>query len=107
MRATLVSSRQTALQHVAHLLCEQLVRQAAAGIDDAIIPMSQIDLADAAGLSVVHINRVFKELQGLGLLAKAGRSMRIVDRERLARLANFDGSYLDMPKLILGWDVTL
>lgn len=41
--------------------------------------MSQIDLADATGLSVVHVNRTIKVLQGLGVLSKAGRSMKVVD----------------------------
>lgn len=107
LRESLLSRRHTALQHVAHLLCEQLARRAVIGIDDPSIPVSQVDLADAAGLSVVHINRTFKDLQWMGLLSKAGRSMKVVDREKLARLAGFDGSYLDMPRMLSGWHVKL
>jgi CRP-like cAMP-binding protein len=107
LRARLAGSRQPALQYVAHLLCEQLLRQAAAGIENAVIPISQVDLADAAGLSTVHINRTFKELQRLGLISRVGRSMEVVDRAGLARLANFDGSYLNMPQLLSKWRVTL
>ena len=107
LRAGLLRSRRTALQRIAHLLCEQLCRQAAAGIDSPIIPMTQIDLADAAGLSAVHINRTVKELQAMGLLSKAGRSMKVVDREKLAHLADFDGGYLDLTPSLWGWEVAL
>src|SRR5262249_12638149 len=51
-------SRRPALQRVAHLLCELLTRREVIGINDAVIPLSQIDLGDAAGLSVVHITRI-------------------------------------------------
>jgi hypothetical protein len=42
--------RQPALQRVAHLLCEQLARREAVGLNSATIPLTQMDLADAAGL---------------------------------------------------------
>ena len=99
--------RQPALQRVAHLLCEQLARREAVGIDSTIVPLSQMDLADAAGLSFVHVNRTFKELQRLNLLSKEGRTMKVVDRERLACLAAFDGNYLNMPQLLSHWHIKL
>jgi len=51
-RQRLLVSRRPALQRVAHLLCEQRVRL---GTDDGIIPLTQIDIADAAGLSSPRI----------------------------------------------------
>lgn len=99
--------RQPALQRVAHLLCEQLARQEAVGIDNATIPFTQMDVADAVGLSIVHVNRTFKELQRLGLLSKEGRAMKVVDRERLACIAAFDGNYLNMPQLLSHWQVKI
>lgn len=95
--------RRPALQRIAHLLCEQMARQEAVGIHDAPTPLSGADLADAAGLSIVHVSRTFKELQRLGLLAKEGRSMKVVDKAQLASLAGFDGDYLDMPQLLSDW----
>ncbi len=47
--------RRAALQRVAHLLCEQLARQEAVGIFTAAIPLRGSDLADALGLSIVHV----------------------------------------------------
>ena len=99
--------RQPALQRVAHLLCEQLARREAVGLNSATIPLTQMDLADAAGLSIVHINRTFQELRRLNILAKEGRTINVVDRKRLADLAGFDGNYLNMPKLLSHWSVEL
>jgi CRP-like cAMP-binding protein len=108
LRKRLLSvGRQPALQRIAHLLCEQLARQGAVGIDSAIVPFRQIDLADAAGLSIVHVNRTFNELQRRGLLVKEGRRMRVVDRTRLALLAAFDGAYLNMPHLLSDWTLEI
>lgn len=99
--------RQPALQRVAHLLCEQLARQEAAGLCNPIVPLSQLDVADAVGLSIVHINRTFKELQRLGLLRKQGRSMKVTNREQLVRLAAFDANYLNMPELLSRWQLRI
>jgi len=99
--------RQPALQRVAHLLCEQLARQEAVGINNATIPFTQMDLADAAGLSIVHINRIFQELRRLNVLSKEGRAIKVVNRERLVCLAGFDGHYLNMPHLLSNWQVKI
>ena len=40
----------------------------------------------------------------LNLLSKEGRTIKMVDRERLAGLASFDGNYLNMPQLLSHWD---
>jgi len=103
----LTVGRQPALQRVAHLLCEQLARREAAGIDSAAIPLTQVDLADAVGLSIVHVNRTFQELRRLNILSKEARTINVVDRERLAGLANFDGTYLNMPQLLTNWQVRI
>lgn len=102
-RQHLVVSRRPALQRVAHLLCEQLAR---IGADARVIPLTQIDLADAAALSVVHLNRVFQELRQLGMLSKQ-RVIEVVDKERLRALAAFDQSYLDLSESLSRWDLRI
>jgi CRP-like cAMP-binding protein len=97
--------RQSALQRVAHLLCEQMARRELVGIDRATIPLTQMDLADAAGLSIVHINRTFHKLLSLRILAKVGVAIEVVNKERLVSLANFDGRYLNMPQLLSHWQI--
>jgi len=103
----LTVGRQPALRRVAHLLCEQLARREAAGIDDATIPLTQMDLADAAGLSIGHANRTFQELRRLNVLSKERRTFKVIDKERLVSIALFDGSYLNMPQLLSGWQVKI
>jgi CRP-like cAMP-binding protein len=100
-------SRQPALQRVAYLLCEHLYQQEVVGISSDLIPQSQLDLADAAGLSNVHVSRVFKELQRLELMSKEGRVMKVRNRQRLASLAEFDGAYLNMLRLRSEWQVKI
>jgi len=99
--------RQPALQRVAHLLCEQLARREAVGINGATIPLTQMDLADAVGLSIVHVSRTFQELRRLNILSKQGRTINVVDRKRLVILASFDGNYLNMPQLLAHWHVKM
>ena len=100
-------SRQPAIQRVAHILCEQLARREAVGINGATISLAQMDLADAAGLSIVHVNRTLKELRKLKILTKEGRTIKVMGRERLADLAGFDGNYLNMPQLLSDWHVKI
>ncbi len=102
-RQRLVVARRPALQRVAHLLCEQLVRL---GIDEGVIPLSQIDIADAGGLSVVHANRIFQELRQFGVLSKQ-RLIEVVDKERLWELAAFDGRYLDLCASLSRWNLCI
>jgi len=87
------TNRGTALERVAHLLCEQLARREVVGIHTPRLPFSQIDVADAAGLSAVHVNRTIQSLRSLGVLSKASH-IEVIDREWLEQLAKFDGLYL-------------
>jgi CRP-like cAMP-binding protein len=97
--------RGTALERVAHLLCAQLVRREAVGIYDWRLPFSQADVADAVGLSVVHVNRTIQTLRSLNALSKESRAIEVVDRKRLARIAQFDGRYLTAPDTVSKWRV--
>ena len=85
-----------ALERIASLLCEQVVRLEAMGFDGEQIPLTQVDLADAAGLSVVHVNRTIQDLRELGALSKASHGIRVVDKNRLMHIAKFDAGYLDL-----------
>jgi CRP-like cAMP-binding protein len=100
------TSRGTALERVAHLLCEQLARREAVGIHASRLPFSQADVADAAGLSVVHVNRTIQTLRSLNVL-KASHAIEVVDRKQLMRIAEFDGRYINVPKLVSKWTVRI
>jgi CRP-like cAMP-binding protein len=90
-----------ALRRIANLICEQMVRLEAIGINGAVIPMTQVDLADAANLSAVHMNRTVQDLRELGILSKNRRGIEVVHREGLVDIAKFDGRYLDIPLVLV------
>lgn len=83
----------------AHLFCEVHFRQAAIGkVQDNAFewPVTQIDLGDALGLSVVHVHRTLKNLRGAGLIAYERGVLRIPDLEALMDAGDFDAGYLHM-----------
>ncbi len=94
-----VVSRLPELQRIAHFLCEQLARLE---IDEGVIPLTQIDVADAAGLSVAHANRIFQELRQLDVLSKQPL-IEVVNKGHLHKLAAFDARYLDLGESLSRW----
>lgn len=104
LRERLFTTRWPALQRVAHLLCEQLARL---GAGSASIPLNQIEVADAAGLSVVHTNRIFHDLRTLGLISEERRRIEVLDVKRLQKLGRFDGRYLGTGESLAQWEVRI
>jgi CRP-like cAMP-binding protein len=98
LRAWIVCmGRRTSLQRVAHLLCELCVRvQNIGSIENSYceLPLSQIVLADALGLTAVHVNRVLRKLRLLGVMEKHAGMLVISDIFRLGEIAGFDEIYL-------------
>jgi CRP-like cAMP-binding protein len=89
--------RRNALERVAHLLCEIFERLRPVGLLDGnscSFPMTQMDLADATGLSVVHLNRTLQELRAMGLIALRDRMLTVNDLDALRNVASFSPSYL-------------
>lgn len=89
--------RRSARQKLAHFLIETHIRLKRSGDhigDPNHIPLTQVLLADALGLSEVHVNRVIKELKALNLIQSAGTGLRIADIEGLKEEGRFDGHYL-------------
>lgn len=98
LRAWIVSmGRRTSLERLAHLMCELYVRACSLGITDGsefVVPLSQTVLADALGMTAVHINRVLKELRLAGALTLSRGSVLILDPIKLVQIAGFDENYL-------------
>ena len=89
--------RRTARERVAHLLCELVVRLRAAGLaqDRAFdLRITQAELADATGLSPVHVNRTVQELRREGLIEMNNKTLITLDWEALKQAAGFDPAYL-------------
>ena len=91
--------RRAALEKVAHLFCEIYERLRPVGLVDGnscSFPVTQMDLADATGLSVVHLNRTLQELRATGLIALRERTLTIMDLDALKSVALFSSNYLEL-----------
>lgn len=64
------------------------------------LPVTQAELADATGLSTVHVNRTLQELRGKGLIELQSGTFLALDWEGLREAAGFDPAYL--PQLAPG-----
>lgn len=90
--------RRSALERTAHYLLELGARLKLVGLSTRTgydCPLSQYMLADALGLSAVHVNRVLRQLREMGLLTYQKGRVTFDDFERLVALADFDKAYLD------------
>jgi CRP-like cAMP-binding protein len=91
--------RRVAMERVAHLFCEIYERLRPVGLvegNTCSLPVTQMDLADATGLSVVHLNRTLQELRAAGLITLRERTLTIGDLDALKDAALFSPSYLQL-----------
>jgi CRP-like cAMP-binding protein len=91
--------RRDSTTRVAHLLCELGVRLDAEGLAEDYgyeLPMSQEQLADAVGLTSVHVNRTLKALESQGLIVRSKRSIAFPDWKRLRLAGDFNQRYLHL-----------
>ena len=58
------------------------------------VPLTQEDLADALGLTPVHVNRMLQRLRKERLIEFRGGTLTILDSRRLCDAAGFNPSYL-------------
>jgi CRP-like cAMP-binding protein len=96
---TLNVGQRTALERMAHLLCELFIRMQVIGHtrgNRCEFPLLQSDLADATGLSNVHVNRTLQELRGQNLIILRGKELIIPDLEALKEAALFNINYLHL-----------
>ena len=95
--------RRSAVMRLAHLLAEigtRLQRIGFAPGDRFELPMTQLDIADALGLTPVHVNRVVQELRRDGLLELRKHSVFLPDLPRLKELGDFDDLYLHQSETV-------
>ena len=90
--------RRSALVRTAHFLVELGLRLELAGLGSTAgysCPLSQYMLADALGLTAIHLNRVLRQLREQGLVTFREGQVTFHDLARLSQLANHHGGYLD------------
>jgi CRP-like cAMP-binding protein len=91
--------RREAYARLAHVLCELVVRMRAVGLAEdhrCELPMTQAELADATGISTVHVNRTLQELRGDELITLKGGKLQVLDWPRLKEAGDFDPRYLHL-----------
>jgi CRP-like cAMP-binding protein len=89
--------RRDARARIAHILCEFAVRLEVRGLTSDQhfeLPMTQEQLADATGLTPVHVNRVLKGLEADGLISRKRRYIHFDDWRALQDAGDFSRRYL-------------
>ena len=92
--------RRDARERIAHILCEFGVRLESRGLTSGHgyeLPMTQEQLADATGLTPVHVNRGLKGLEKEGLIERKRRTIQFPDWRRLQDVGDFSRAYLHIP----------
>ena len=91
----------SARSRTAHLLCEFAIRVGRPGGDGVIeyeLPLTQTELAEALGLTLVHMNRTLKQLAAEGLIERKRERLRILDIARLEAAGDFSARYLHLDR---------
>ena len=91
--------RRSAQARLAHLLCEFGLRLKMAGMPaDAgfELPMTQEQLADALGLTSVHVNRTLKSLEADGVVVRDRRYISFESWDRIKAVGDFNALYLHL-----------
>lgn len=89
--------QRSAISRMAHLFCEMYERLDVVGATKGNgyeFPLTQRELSECLGLTVVHANRTLQELRRRGLVQLENRRVNILDRRGLAGVAEFDPAYL-------------
>ena len=97
--------RRDARSRIAHLLCEFARRLEAAGLGEDNgyeLPMTQEQLADATGLTPVHVNRTLQRLARDGLIVRDKRHIGFPNWEALRRAGGFSETYLHLEQMSAG-----
>jgi len=94
--------RRTAIGRMAHLFCELYMRLEAVGrarSNAYEFPLTQRELSECLGLTVVHANRTIQQLRRRGLVELENRRLTILDWRGLKGVAEFDPAYLYLDPL--------
>ena len=91
--------RRDGFSRAAHILCEMVVRLRAVGLAQGVtceLPITQTELADALGLTPVHVNRVLQDLRAARLITLKGGVLTVLDWDGLKQAGDFDATYLHL-----------
>jgi CRP-like cAMP-binding protein len=89
--------QRNAMERLGSLLCELALRLRAAGLggkERYDLPLTQTDLAEATGLTPVHVNRTLQQLRASGLISLSGKVLHIPDFAALQKASLYSADYL-------------
>ncbi len=93
----------SARERIAQLFCELYFRLRLVGrcpTQRCEFPLTQADLAEATGLTPVHVNRMVQELRRDRLIEWSGRTLTILDLDALCEVAQFAPAYLHLDQAV-------
>lgn len=93
------NGRREAYPRLAHLFCELVLRLDRVGLvhnGSCEFHLTQYELADALGVTSVHVNRVLRELRDSGMISLMNGYLTIHDWDALAAAGDFDPAYLHL-----------
>lgn len=96
---TLNLGQRSAYERIAHLFVELFLRLQCVGLtreNGCDFPLTQNDVADATGLTPVHVNRTIQELRRDDLIELRGKRLTILDLDRLKAVSMFNDNYLHL-----------
>jgi CRP-like cAMP-binding protein len=92
--------QRSAFERIAHLVCELFIRLRGIGMTTpdgrCQLPLTQNDVAEATGMTPVHVNRTLQELRARGLLEWKARDLHVPDLDALMSAGLFDVNYLHL-----------
>jgi CRP-like cAMP-binding protein len=94
------AGRRNALERTGHFLLELDMRLAMfgeCGENGFVCPLTQQELADALGLTAIHVNRTLRELREHNLVHFRSGFVEFPERARLVKLVGFERDYLALP----------
>ena len=94
--------QRSAQERISHLFCEMFLRLESVGLTDGFscdFAPTQQDIAEATGLTPVHVNRTIQELRRAGLIVLERQRLTILDMLALQSLALFNAEYLHHGRL--------
>lgn len=89
--------QRSSFERISHLFCEIYTRLRAVGMVDGQcfdLPLRQADIADATGVTPVHVNRILQHLRANGTISLSKRALDILDFTALQAAASFTPDYL-------------
>lgn len=91
--------QRSAMERMCHLFCELFLRLRIVGLTDGDAcawPITQVDLAEAMGMSSVHVNRTLQEMRATGLVNLRNRRLAVPDLDALMTKGLFNAGYLHL-----------